>query len=351
MDESPQKRKFIYGVYACIGFFLFCIFLFYVRTEVQNSFFVSIQGSLKLREVSDQFHQSIREKILKRIETAETVHFVFVGDIMLSRGVDLKMRRAGDYTFPFLNVASTTCDADITFGNLEGPISVRGKNQGSIYSFRAHPNSVKGLVFAGFDVVSLANNHIWDWGSDALIDTIDILKQNSIHPIGAGRNEDEANAPISIMKGDQKIIFFAYSTLYPPSLNAQGENPGVSTFDEKKIIQLISEQTKPEDIVVISIHWGDEYKTESNDEQKRIAHAFIDAGADLVIGHHPHVSEEIEHYKDGWIAYSLGNFVFDQNFSEETMKGILLEVTTKSGAVRSVEQREIKINNNFQPTF
>lgn len=351
MDDHHPKRRLIYGVYALIAFIAFSLFLSFVRTEIQKSIFVSVQGSLRLRDVSDQFHRSIREKILKRIETAETVRFVFVGDIMLSRGVDLKMKRAGDYTFPFLNIARTTRDADIAFGNLEGPISVRGKNQGSIYSFRANPNSVKGLVFAGFDVVSLANNHIWDWGVDALTDTLDILKQNNILTIGAGKNETEANSPVFIMKGNQRVVFFAYTNLYPQSLYATGENPGISTFDEEQIIRGIKEDTTSEDVVIISLHWGDEYKTESNDFQKRFGRILIDAGVDMVIGHHPHVSQEVERYKGGWIAYSLGNFVFDQNFSEETMRGMLLEVTTKSGEVRSVEQREIKMNNDFQPAF
>ncbi len=349
MEQHHPRRRLIYGIYALIAFIAFSSFLFYVRIEIQKSIFSSIQGSLRLREVSDQVNEATYRKIVKRIEESETVHFVFTGDIMLSRSVDLKMRKAGDYIFPFLNIASTTRSADITFGNLEGPISVRGKNQGSEYSFRTNPNAVKGLLFAGFDIVSLANNHIWDWGSDALTDTLNILKQNNILTVGAGRNEEEANAPVFIMKGNQRIVFLAYTNLYPRGLYARRENPGISTFDENQIVHLIKEETMPEDIVIVSLHWGDEYKTLSNDEQKRIAHLFIDAGADLIIGHHPHVSQEVEQYNNGWIAYSLGNFVFDQNFSEETMKGILLEITTKSGVVESVKQREVKINKNFQP--
>lgn len=351
MEVHHLRRRLIYGVCALIAFIAFSFFLFYVRAEVQRSIFVSIQGSLRLREVSDQFHQSIYKKIQKRIEDSETINFVFVGDIMLSRGIDFKMRKAGDYTFPFLNIASTTRGADIAFGNLEGPISIRGKNQGSIYSFRANPNSVEGLLFAGFDVVSLANNHMWDWGADALTDTLDILKQNNILTIGAGKNETEANSPVFIMKGNQRVVFFAYTNLYPQSLYATGENPGISAFDEEQIIRGIKEDTTPEDIVIVSLHWGDEYKTESNDFQKGLGRTLIDAGVDMVIGHHPHVVEEVEQYKGGWIVYSLGNFVFDQNFSEETSRGLLLEVTTKSGGVEKFEQKEVKMNKDFQPAL
>lgn len=351
MEKYRPRRRFIYGLYTLIAFLAFSYFLFYVRTEVQRSIFVSVQGSLRLREVSDQVNQVTYRKILKRIEDSETVHFVFTGDIMLSRGIDFKMRKAGDYTFPFLNIASTTRGADIAFGNLEGPISTRGKNQGSEYSFRANPQVMKGLLFAGFDIVSLANNHMWDWGADALTDTLDTLKQNNILTIGVGKNEAEANSPVFIMKGNQRVVFFAYTNLYPESLYASGDKPGISTFNEEKIIRAIKEETTPEDIVVVSIHWGDEYKTESNNFQKRLGKALIDAGADMVIGHHPHVVEEIEHYKNGWIVYSLGNFVFDQNFSEDTSKGLLLEITTKSGAVEKVELKEIRMNKDFQPTL
>jgi poly-gamma-glutamate synthesis protein (capsule biosynthesis protein) len=351
MDEYRSKRKPIYGVIALCGFLVFCGFLFFIRTEIQKSFYISIQGSLRFREVSDEVHKSLLKKIQKRIEDAETVRYIFVGDIMLSRGIDWKIRKMNDYTFPFLQIASTTREADVTFGNLEGPISLRGKNQGSEYSFRANPNVVKGLLFAGFDILSLANNHMWDWGGDALTDTIDILKQNNILTVGAGKNEAEANSPVFVMKGNQRIVFFAYTNLYPQSLYAKEESPGISAFDEEKIVRGIKEETIPEDVVIVSLHWGDEYKTQSNDFQKRLGRALIDAGVDLVIGHHPHVVEEVEQYKDGWIAYSLGNFVFDQNFSKETSKGLLLEVTTKSGRVEKLEQKEIRMNKDFQPTL
>lgn len=351
MEEKKTGRKFIYGVIALLAFALFCGFLFYIRIEIQKSIFTSVQGSLRLREVADLRHKTIYKKIQKWIHDSEETTLIFMGDIMLSRGVDLKMRRIGDYTFPFFYIASTTRMADVAFGNLEGPISARGKNQGSEYSFRANLRVIEGLVFAGFDVLSLANNHIWDWGSDALSDTIDILKENAIVSVGAGRNAEEANRPAIIMKGDRRIIFFAYTNLYPPSLYAEGDRPGVSDFKEEKIAEYIRNETTHSDIVVVSMHWGNEYESLANEEQKRISRALIDAGADIIVGHHPHVSQEIERYKEGWIAYSLGNFVFDQNFSEETMKGIVLHASARRGIVEKMDVKEIKINKDFQPAF
>lgn len=103
------------------------------------------------------------------------------------------------------------------------------------------------------------------------------------------------------------------------------------------------------DLVVVSFHWGDEYQTKHNQKQEQFAKAAIDAGADLIIGHHPHVVQEVEQYKDGWIAYSLGNFVFDQNFSKETTQGLVLKVKISGGKITNIDKQPITISNSFQP--
>jgi poly-gamma-glutamate synthesis protein (capsule biosynthesis protein) len=276
---------------------------------------------------------------------------LFVGDIMLSRAVWDKMLLEEDPLFPFLRISDFTQQADIVFGNLEGPISLRGENQGSIYSFRADPSVVLGLVHAGFDVLSLANNHIFDWGGDALSDTVSILKENNIKTVGAGRNESEANAPALFEVNGTRVAFLGYTTLYPETLCARGDDPGVSCFNEAAVLEKIREIKKSSDIAVVSMHWGIEYETLSNDEQKRLARNFVDAGADLVIGHHPHVPQEVEGYKNSWIAYSLGNFVFDQSFSEETMRGMVLTAIVRDGRVESIATTTVFLNGDFQPSL
>ncbi len=289
------------------------------------------------------------------------ITLLFAGDIMLSRGVANQIKKHQDVRWPFLKIATTTREADLTFGNLEGPISDRGENQGSIYSFRSSPEVIEGLSFAGFDVLSLANNHIWDWGKDALIDTITMLEHSGLKGVGAGENYQEANAPVikeigSTGSSQVKVAFLAYTDLYPKSLEAHSTSsgqatPGISSFELEKaktdIQQLKS--LKLADIIVVSFHWGEEYKTEANESQKRIARELIDAGADLIIGHHSHVVQEIEQYQNGWIAYSLGNFIFDQNFSKETVEGLMLEVVIKNKKISEVSPIKIKINSAFQP--
>ncbi|MEK7089479.1 MAG: CapA family protein, partial [Patescibacteria group bacterium] len=273
-----------------------------------------------------------------------TSTLLFVGDIMLSRDVDRQIKKHNDFTFPFWNIASTTRDADFVFGNLEGPVSDKGENQGSIYSFRDDPKTIEGLRFAGFDALSLANNHIFDWGRIALTDTVSRLNGVDIKTVGAGKNEAEANAPLIVNVKDTKIALLAFTNLYPESFWAKSDTAGISRFAENEIAEKIKELRKVADVVVVSMHWGEEYETRANAEQQRLGRVFIDAGTDIVVGHHPHVVQELEHYKNGWIAYSLGNFIFDQNFSDETRTGAMLEVKLKNKHIESVRERIITIN-------
>ena len=279
---------------------------------------------------------------------SQSLEFLFVGDMMLSRGVGAQMIRRDDFYYPFRRIALTLRGSDFVFGNLEGPVSSRGINQGSEYSFRADPRAIDGLRFAGFDVLSIANNHILDWGREAMFDTIDILEMNGIRAVGAGKDLEEANAPAILDVEGVSVAVFAYTNLYPWGLVAGEDYPGVSDFRLERILEDIRAIQDDVDLVVVSYHWGDEYVERSSEEQRALARAIIDAGADLIVGHHPHVVGELEKYKHGWIAYSLGNFVFDQNFSEETMQGVILRVLVRDGEVYMVEELRTRINPTYQ---
>lgn len=289
---------------------------------------------------------------LPPVSTPAKIHtLLFAGDVMLSRSVGAKIRASGDFRFPFLRIASTTRTADIAFANLEGPISDRGENQGSIYSFRADPRTVEGLSYAGFDVLSLANNHMFDWGQDALSQTVDLLHTAGIRTVGAGNDETEANAPAILDLDGTKVGFLAYTTLLPESFEAQGEIPGISHRGRVSVESAVRALRKDVDLLFVSVHWGNEYEEVSSDTQRVFGHALIDAGADLVVGHHPHVAEEVERYKNGWIAYSLGNFVFDQNFSEETMQGLLLRVSVKGERIEGITTDTAYLDKDFRPSL
>ena len=287
----------------------------------------------------------------------KTISVVLVGDIMLNRGVEYMMKTEGngDFRFPFSKIAKDLKKADILFGNLEGPISDKGIKVGSIYSFRAEPEAIEGLTFAGFNLISLANNHAFDYGREALEDCLAKLSKAGIDYVGAGFNEGEAyggRTPVIKEIEGTKIGFLAYTNLGPESWKASEKNSGIAWISEKdfeKIKKDIENAKSQADILIVSLHAGEEYAAEPTQFQIEFSKVAIDAGADLVIGHHPHVVQKSEKYKDKWIFYSLGNFVFDQSFSQETMRGKILEILIKDGKINELIPKKIKLNNYFQP--
>lgn len=275
---------------------------------------------------------------------------IFVGDIMLNRGVEymVKEKGGGDFKWPFLKIADYLREADVLFGNLESVISNKGVRVGSIYSFRAEPKSIEGLTYAGFDVLSVANNHIFDYGRPAMEDNFNRLKEEGIKYVGGGFSEEEAHSPIIKDIKKTKIAYLAYTNLGSEYFAATKERSGIAWLDEG-IIEDIKTAKESADIVIVSMHFGEEYQPQPSPNQIYFAQLAIDSGADLVIGHHSHIVQPIEKYNDSYIAYSLGNFVFDQGFSEKTMEGLVLEVLVKNGKINKVIPRNIKINNFFQP--
>ena len=297
------------------------------------------------------FRATLIQPVFKERISSRPITLIFVGDIMLDRGVKYMIERYGngDYKFPFFKIRDYLNQTDVLFGNLEGPISDKGQKVGSIYSFRNDPRTIEGLVFAGFDILSVANNHIFDYGREAMEDTFLRLKEVGIDYVGGGFNEEEAYLSIIKEINGTKIAFLAYTNLGTPYWSAKEEKSGISWLTEENLVTGIKKAKEEANLVIVSIHFGDEYKTSLTSEQRYFAHLAIDSGADLVIGHHPHIIQEIEKYKEGYIAYSLGNFVFDQGFSEETMKGLMLKVLIKDGKIKELVSVEVKINEFFQP--
>ena len=290
----------------------------------------------------------------------ETITVILVGDIMLDRGVEYMIEKEGrptgggypDFKFPFLKIADDLKRAKLLFGNLEGPISDKGTKVGSIYSFRNDPKAIEGLSYAGFDVISLANNHAFDYGREALEDTFLRFKTAGIDYVGAGFNEGEAYSPVIKEIEGTKIGFLAYTNLGPETWKAGGNNSGIAWISEEDIERIkndIKAVKEKADILIVSLHSGEEYLSEPTQFQIEFSKAAIDAGANIVIGHHPHVIQRNEKYKDGWIFYSLGNFIFDQAFSQETMEGQIVEILIENGKIKKITPKIIRINNFFQP--
>jgi len=339
-----MRRKLVTRLSLII--FLFANSLFAISFLI-GSRVIGIQGKAQVSKVPEN-----------SLEKQKEISLILVGDIMLDRGIKIMMMKNNDWRFPFLKIADELKGANFLFGNLEGPISDKGEKVGSIYSFSNDPRVIEGLNFAGFDILSLANNHAFDYGREALEDTFLRLKTAGIDYVGAGFNEKEAYSPVikevngSTGSPQVKIGFLAYTNLGPESWKATEKNSGIAWINEKKIEKIkedIKTAREKVDILIVSLHAGEEYIFEPTQFQISFSKAAIDAGADIVIGHHPHLIQKSEQYQNGWIFYSLGNFVFDQSFSKETMEGQTVKILIEDKKIKEVIPINIKINEFFQP--
>jgi poly-gamma-glutamate synthesis protein (capsule biosynthesis protein) len=227
-------------------------------------------------------------------------------------------------------VATYLKSADLAFVNLEGPISDKGdKASWKEYTFRSRLGLMKGLTSAGIDMVSTANNHTMDCGSAALLDNIARLKEAGIAQAGSGKNAAAARTPAILDTPAGTVAFLAFTDKHAAGFAAGSDRAGVAVVgDGSKVLEAIQAAKKKADYVIVSFHWGYEYETSAAGYQRTLGHKCIDAGADLILGHHPHVVQGIEVYKDKLIAYSLGDFVFDHR-PGITGQAFVLRVTLK----------------------
>ena len=224
--------------------------------------------------------------------------------------------------------------ADIMMLNNEFAYSLRGTEaQDKSYTFRATPDRVNILKEMGVDIVSLANNHALDFGMEALIDTFSTLENAAIDYVGAGDTLNRAKAPVYYTIGDTKIAYVAASrVVFDMSWYASDTTPGmIGTYDPTLLLETIREASEQSDFVVVYVHWGVERTNYPTDYQKTLARQYIDAGADAVIGCHPHVLQGLEFYKGKPIAYSLGNYWFNNTTREA---GLLKLILSSEGGLR-----------------
>lgn len=315
-----------------------------------NSYFFIIlkQDFTERKLLQAQALESVNNINIPKVEPETKIYFV--GDIMLARGVRSSVNKnfKGDYNKLFENLGELK-DADILFGNLEGDVSDTGDNVGSIYSFRMNPEVLPALQNAGFDIVSFANNHVGDWNMAAFKDTLSRLNEIGILITGAGFTKAEVEEPTIIEKNGLKFGFIGFSDVGPNWLEAKEKSPGILLASDPRIADIITNAKTKVDVLFVSFHWGTEYQKIHNNRQETLAHMAIDNGADMIIGHHPHVMEDIETYKDKTIIYSLGNFIFDQYFSKDTMHGMLVESTFTGSKLKNIEQKIIELNKHYQP--
>lgn len=228
-----------------------------------------------------------------------------------------------DPNYPFANVRVAWKDADLVFANLETPLTnskqrTRGKDPAEVaagrdYILKSPPEAVKALRAGGVTIVSQANNHAMDYEGSGLADTLRLLKEAKIAAVGVGKNRDDALKPVVLIRRGKSIVFFAFSCVVPPRAAAE-VGPGIARLKTDEDFQLASEgigkARKTADFVIVSVHWGKQLMPRSHSGQQMLAHRLIQAGADVILGHHPHVLQETEVYRRQPIVYSMGNFVF-----------------------------------------
>lgn len=278
---------------------------------------------------------------------------VFVGDVMLSRNVAKSVAaKGGDYTYPFQATATILQEADAAFCNLECPISGQGAVVEKNYNFNADPAAVNGLAYAGFDVVSVANNHILDSGPPAMEDTLRLLDEKGIRPAGLCVN-DAPQEPVILDLDGVRVGYLAYCDPVPKYSYARefyvfDKRPAKG--DRETLSRDIAMMRPKVDIIVVSMHWGVEYVLDPSDHTRELGRFIIDQGADIVAGHHPHVQQEPEVYKSGLILYSMGNFVFDQHSRPPTRVSRIYRVVVGAHGVERAEYLPLEIpKGEWQP--
>jgi len=338
-----MKKKFLWLVIIFILIAVFLISIYYLNFSKNKN--ISENQEQNEKEFLDFFSEKKKLPIKK-----EEVSLIAVGDISYSRGVERIVKKQNDINYPFLKIGDYLKNADLVFGNLETPITEGREINDFEMIFRSNPLTEKALKLNNFSILSLANNHTPNFGEKGLKDTFFYLEKEGIKYVGAGENEKTAYQPVYIEKKGIKFAFLAYNDfdVVPLSYKATENYAGTAFMETEKMIEAVKKAKQKSDFVIVSMHSGNEYVNKPNSSQVNFAHSAIDAGADLVIGHHPHVVQILEKYKDKYIFYSLGNFIFDQQASE-TRKGLMIKVYFTKDEITKISLLPIIMKNLAQP--
>lgn len=308
---------------------------------------VVLVGSSMPEENADDApeEEEILDPYTFRLEPSEdgTVTFVFAGDILFDPAYAIysTYRQRGEQLEQCISedLLAEMRSADVMMLNNEFPYSDRGEPlPDKTYTFRAAPESVSLLQDMGVDIVSLANNHAYDYGEVSLLDTLDILEQAGVPYVGAGRNLEEAVRPIYYLVGDYKIAVLSATqierTSSPHTRGATENTPGVFRCLETELLEEKIREAKEEcDFVIVYIHWGTESTTELDWRQRDHTPLYVEAGADIIIGDHPHCLQEIGYVNGVPVIYSLGNFWFNSR----TQDSCIVKMTLSEDGIQSLQ--------------
>jgi len=278
---------------------------------------------------------------------SQSIKMVFVGDIMLD---DLPGKYIKAGKDPFKSFAPLLKQADITIGNLECVVGTTGEPEDKPFVLRANPR-VLPVLQKYFSAVSLANNHTGDYGPKALSKMLELLDEASLKHFGAGKEIRSAHEPIIFEVKGKRIAVLGFDIFLPRSFEALDDRPGTAWGEPDYIVADIkrAKDFYRADVVITYPHWGWEGEKTASQNQVQLAHLMIDSGADAVVGGHPHVTQNIENYKDKPIFYSLGNFIFDGFDTVDTTTGWALEIMINPDSKITWQINEAKLSKNGIP--
>ncbi len=320
-NEHPKK--------IAIALIAVCAFILaYFTTTFLAKYLVANIDSVEAQQIQDQ---TTVVKIPTVPEPRNTITIQFLGDMMFDRGVRAQINKLGGEFVFASGTQALTQDFDFTVANLEGPITayksktINAAGKGIPgFSFTFPTSTAALLKTSGIDMVSLANNHTDNFGPEGLKQTVQWLKQNNMEYFGNPTNTLNINAsgtPLASMSPMTSVHCFKEGLIREQCIALIGYHEFTYKNEGLVLAQIQAIKNKVHYVIVMP-HWGTEYKFEPNLTQKNLAHQWIDAGADMVVGAHPHVIQSTEIYKDKYIFYSLGNYIFDQYFSYETTHGM-----------------------------
>jgi poly-gamma-glutamate synthesis protein (capsule biosynthesis protein) len=283
-----------------------------------------------------------------------------VGDVMLGRGVAARARAAGDPSYPLRPMQDRLASADVTVGNLESTLSVDGAPTQGGDSFAATPRVRAGLRDAGFDVIGLANNHLGDYGDRALVETVRLLRAGGFATFGAGAGERQAWQPAIVERDGVRIGFLGFNAIGETPEAGPGRPGSVSVSmpprtgpldrgELRRFLAAVRALDRHVDTVVVLPHWGTQYTARPEPVQEQVARELVGAGADVVVGGHPHWVQGASIVGGALVVHSLGNFVFDMDFMAETMEGLVLELVLWDGVVKQAEFVPYRMGADFAP--
>lgn len=296
-------------------------FKVWIFSELRPPIFLKNLSASQTSRPSDPGQTVLNSAVIKQPETVlpePPINFLFFGDLMLDRQVGNKLKNHS-LAYLFGPLASSSPDFfaghDLISANLEGAVTNQGQHYQPLqaYDFAFKPETVEELKKYGFNFFNLANNHITDQGARGLSETRANLSRLGFNYSGGADAAADQSALKVIKLKNQTIAFLGFSMVY-------------HDFNLTKAKELVSQAKTKADLVIINIHWGKEYQHKFSQHQQVIGQALIEAGADIIIGHHPHVVQGLEIYQGKPIFYSLGNFIFDQYFSADTQQGLAISL-------------------------